>query len=58
MKTLKINNLKIKVKGQKIEIIDMFNDISDDEVYTIAKYLYDEGFIKSRNKIDVTLKNK
>lgn len=58
MKTLKINNLKIKVKGQKVEITDIFNDVSDQEIYTIAKYLFDEGFLKDRSRVEVTLINK
>lgn len=42
----------MKVSGQKLIIYDSFNDISDEEILLIAKYLYDEGFFKKK-EIDV-----
>jgi len=56
VKTFKINNLKMKVAGQKLIIYDLFNDISNKEVLLIAKYLYDEGFFKKK-KIDIKVQN-
>jgi len=52
VKTFKINNLKMKVTGQKLVIYDSLNDVSDEEVLLIANYLYNEGFFKTK-KIDV-----
>ena len=52
----KINNLKMKVTGQKLVIYDSVNDVSDKEILLIANYLYNEGFFKKSN-IDVQVKN-
>ncbi len=55
VKALKLNNLKMKVTGQKLTIFDPLEDVSDEEIALIAKYLYNEGFFKKKDiKIIVT----
>jgi len=56
VKTFKINNLKMKVTGQKLVIYDSMNDVSDEEILLIANYLYNEGFFKTK-KIDVRVQH-
>lgn len=60
MKTLKINNLKVQVSGRKVKIVDTFKDICEEEIYVIARYLVEEGFIKNKDKsrIEVILTDK
>jgi len=49
VKTIKINNIKVKVVGQKLIVYDPFDDVSKEECQTIAQYLYDEGFFKKKS---------
>lgn len=39
----------MKLTGQKLVIYDLLNDVSNEEILLIAKYLYDEGFLKKKN---------
>lgn len=49
VKAIKINNLKMKITGQKLTIFDPYNDLSNEEAGLIANYLYNEGFFKRKN---------
>jgi hypothetical protein len=53
VKTIKINNLKVKITGQKLTIFDPLKDVSNTEAALIANYLYNEGFFKKSNNIKI-----
>ena len=54
-KSIRINDLSIKVKGKNVYINDIFDDITNKEIEVIVTYLEREGFINS-NEINVHIK--
>jgi len=56
VKAIKVNNLKMKIAGQKLTIFDPYEDLSTEEAGLIAQYLYNEGFFKKKN-ITIIIKN-
>ena len=49
MKHLEVHGFRVKLTKYKLMIVDKDGDISDQDAYLIAQYLYDEGFIKKDN---------
>ena len=49
MKCLEINGFKVKLTKYKLMILDDEGKLKSEEAYSIAQYLYDEGFIKKDN---------
>jgi len=54
-KSIRINDLSIKVKGNNVYINDIFDDITNKEIEVIVTYLEREGFIDS-NEINVHIR--
>ncbi|SVB40956.1 uncharacterized protein METZ01_LOCUS193810 [marine metagenome] len=49
MKRLEVNGFEVRLTKYKLMILDNEGKLKDKEAYSIAQYLYDEGFIKKDN---------
>ena len=54
---LRLNDVKISVKGNKITINYRFDDISEKERELFVKYLIAEGFIKNKHDINIFIQS-
>ena len=58
MYLVRLNDVTIKVSGQKISIFDVFEDMSPEEENVIISYLVDEGFINPKKEIYVYIESR
>lgn len=56
MTVVRLNDVSISIKKRTAFIHDIFNDVSQEEIECIKKYLIAEGFISEKTKIYITAK--
>ncbi len=58
MYSVRLNDVTIEVRKQDILILNIFNDVSEEEVSYIKSYLIKEGFVSTKKEINVFIKSK